>query len=271
MAVRPTFRHGQLHWNLRFRQIKVGTRRGLRTKQVRPVSTERHQALSTRVRQRLQARVAQPASPSVRTDPCSRITARSVDLESPVYLLLDQSNAVPFRLMAEAPPIRPHHTSGARPESTVASGDRAARWHNQDLGQRQQPLFGRPRACPRAAFFFRQHGSGRIGHGQRSTELVRPSRCRKAIVRFSSTVSLEKMARPSGTLAAPCLAILWAGQRVTSAPATLMDPTLVGNSPEAARVTVRLPAPLEPRRATTPPAGTRKLHRKELDKVRKPH
>ncbi len=67
------------------------------------------------------------------------------------------------------------------------------------------------------------------------------------------------MARPSGTWAMPARAILYAGLPVRSIPSSLILPSVLGTNPLTTRATVDFPAPLEPSKAVTPPAGTVKL------------
>ena len=68
---------------------------------------------------------------------------------------------------------------------------------------------------------------------------------------------LENTPRPSTTWAMPSRAILYAGRLVTSRPSKSTWPADAVTRPVTVLATVDLPAPLEPTRATTPPAGTR--------------
>ncbi len=69
---------------------------------------------------------------------------------------------------------------------------------------------------------------------------------------------LANTPRPSTTWAMPARATLKAGRLVTSVPSSRTVPADVGRRPDTTRDTVDLPAPLDPIRATTPPAGTSK-------------
>ena len=83
-----------------------------------------------------------------------------------------------------------------------------------------------------------------------------PARARAATVRFSSTVSDGKIRRPCGTSAMPMATIRSELIRVTSAPANITRPDRGGVKPMAERISVVLPMPLRPRRATTWPRAT---------------
>ena len=77
---------------------------------------------------------------------------------------------------------------------------------------------------------------------------------RVPIRRFSRTVSLAKMPRPCGTKATPFCATRCGGRPQIDAPSSSMLPLLGRSRPMIVRISVVLPAPFRPRRASTSPA-----------------
>ncbi len=69
-----------------------------------------------------------------------------------------------------------------------------------------------------------QDREGLIGTGQRVGCALATDRRLNDTVRFSSTLSDEKMARPSGTCTMPSRAMRWAGHLVTSWPSKRIEP-----------------------------------------------
>ena len=82
----------------------------------------------------------------------------------------------------------------------------------------------------------------------------RSPRC--VATRFSSTVSVGKICRPSGTNPNPCRAITCGGRPVTSTPSMLTRPALGLSNPKIDLIVVVLPMPLRPNNVTTSPAAT---------------
>ena len=86
-----------------------------------------------------------------------------------------------------------------------------------------------------------------------------PSRSRRRYApsaRFSPTVRLRKIPRPSGACAIPRATSAWDGSCVTSSPRNRIVPADGRSILEMARRVVVLPAPFAPMSATTSPAGT---------------
>ena len=136
----------------------------------------------------------------------------------------------------------------ARRRSTAA-----AAW--QELARERGCAVGRPIACPRSV----RLPSARIGNelyacSSAPLTLRFGSRWRNDRSRFSSTLRLEKIPRPSGTWTMPRRAILKAGIRVTSRPTNVTDPEVAVTRPLTTLATVDFPAPFEPRRATIAPS-----------------
>ncbi len=81
---------------------------------------------------------------------------------------------------------------------------------------------------------------------------------REAKVRFSATVRLGKMPRPSGTIARPARDRAEARADVTSAPFNCTLPEAGRNRPASVRSNVVFPMPLRPSRLTVSPGATAK-------------
>src|ERR1700722_7293725 len=77
-------------------------------------------------------------------------------------------------------------------------------------------------------------------------------------IRFSVTDSEPKIARSSGQIAMPALAIWFGGRLTISAPRNLTWPSRRGTSPMIDFIVVVLPAPLRPSNVTTSPSRTAK-------------
>src|SRR4051794_39927785 len=76
--------------------------------------------------------------------------------------------------------------------------------------------------------------------------------------RFSPTVSVWKMPRPSGSWQSPNAARRSGGSRVSCLPAKFTVPDQGCNAPESSRSSVVLPVPLGPRTVTISPSSTRR-------------
>ena len=81
-----------------------------------------------------------------------------------------------------------------------------------------------------------------------------PRPARAVAIRFSRTVRLGKICRPSGTSPSPRRARSCAGRRVISAPSSMMRPPRAAISPVMAFTVVVLPMPLRPSSETASPA-----------------
>jgi hypothetical protein len=89
-----------------------------------------------------------------------------------------------------------------------------------------------------------------------SKAFFRSRRVNAPISRFSRTVILERIARPSGTRATPRRTILWEGSPVISSPRKEIVPARGASAPAIVFISVVFPAPFAPMIATTPPPGT---------------
>ena len=87
---------------------------------------------------------------------------------------------------------------------------------------------------------------------------------RAAISRFSFTLRLPKMPRPSGTYAMPRRDISCGEQPVTSWPATWIEPVRGLTMPMIVLSKVLLPMPLRPIRPTVSPRATQKLKSRRM-------
>jgi len=81
---------------------------------------------------------------------------------------------------------------------------------------------------------------------------------RAVAIRFSCTVRVGKIWRPSGTSPRPRRARAWGGRRVTSRPDSRTDPARAGSRPVSTFTVVVLPIPLRPSSVTHSPASTRR-------------
>src|SRR5258708_34626073 len=79
---------------------------------------------------------------------------------------------------------------------------------------------------------------------------VRLLQALRAIARCSSTVTLAKMPRSSGTYDRPSLTMRWVAIRVMRSPLNVTSPWRAGVNPRIDRSVVVLPAPFLPIRAT---------------------
>jgi hypothetical protein len=82
------------------------------------------------------------------------------------------------------------------------------------------------------------------------------SRVKAPILRFSRTVILEKIRRPSGDWPMPARTSWWAGVFETSLPSNLTVPSRGWRRPEIVLSVVVLPAPFEPISVTISPLPT---------------
>jgi hypothetical protein len=101
------------------------------------------------------------------------------------------------------------------------------------------------------------------GNRSRIASVVQPilpfERLAEVAVRFSHTVRLGKMQRPSGTKPSPSLAMRNEASPRSSRPSKLIDPPCGGVIPMIERMVVVLPMPLRPSKVTTSPRRTSKV------------
>lgn len=83
-----------------------------------------------------------------------------------------------------------------------------------------------------------------------------PRRWDAVAIRFSSTLSVGKICRPSGTKPKPRWATRYGGRPVIACPSKAAVPPQHGSSPMMAETVVVLPMPLRPSSASTSPAPT---------------